>query len=140
MVKRVLLVEDDESFQNLLSSILDTMGFTLAIARDGLEALNYLTENTVDLIILNLKMPHMSGPDVLERLIWNKRLAKIPILINTSLNDDTSYAQNLLSLYKNKLQISWLTRPHTPTEFRNRVNQLVWPRKPSPRRKPGSRS
>ena len=67
---RILIVEDDPMVANLNSRLIQTMeGFELAgIANDAKEALAFLTENTVDLILLDIYMPGMNGLEMLSRV------------------------------------------------------------------------
>ena len=58
---RVLVVEDDESTRELLSSVLADEGYLVITAQDGADALHHLRRDRPNLILLDLVMPHMDG-------------------------------------------------------------------------------
>ena len=59
--RRVLIVDDDEKLRNLLSSMITMMGFEVAVADSGDEALSYFTNKSFDLVLTDLNMPGMDG-------------------------------------------------------------------------------
>ena len=64
---RVLLVEDAEEISSLLKHLLERAGFAVAIARDGKQALDYVTkEAPVDLAVLDILLPYYSGFDLVK--------------------------------------------------------------------------
>ena len=67
---RILLVEDDEGVRQVTYRFLSTRGYDVTEACDGLEALNYIKQNTniIDLIISDVFMPRMEGPTLLSEL------------------------------------------------------------------------
>lgn len=65
---RILVADDEESMRWVLSKALKRKGFTVDLANDGRQALSLIQENCYDLAILDIKMPGMSGLDLLERI------------------------------------------------------------------------
>jgi two-component system sensor histidine kinase/response regulator len=59
--RRVLLAEDNSTTQNLISILLQQMGLDLVIVDNGQSAIDYLTENKVDLILMDCQMPVLDG-------------------------------------------------------------------------------
>ena len=66
--KRILVVDDEENARVALSKILVHEGYDVASAANGVEALNYLRSNEVELIITDLNMPEMNGLMFLREL------------------------------------------------------------------------
>jgi len=64
----ILLVDDEESVQKLLTYPLERDGFTVVHARDGEEALARFAEHDVDLVVLDLMLPRLDGLEVCKRL------------------------------------------------------------------------
>jgi CheY-like chemotaxis protein len=80
----VLLVEDDEETRAALKELLETNGFPVSEAVDGQDALHRLVSSQKPaLIILDLEMPIMSGPELLEVMGRYYRLSRVPVLIVT---------------------------------------------------------
>ena len=67
----ILLVEDEPDVRRLLQGILEGQGYTVLSARDGVEALRISGQHpgSVDLLVTDVVMPHMSGADLAERLV-----------------------------------------------------------------------
>ncbi|HEY7802303.1 MAG TPA: ATP-binding protein, partial [Dehalococcoidia bacterium] len=66
--RRILVVDDEESIQKLLTGVLQMDGHEVHIATNGREALDRVSRESFDLIITDVKMPVMSGPDLYKRL------------------------------------------------------------------------
>jgi CheY-like chemotaxis protein len=75
----ILLVDDEEMIRNLGSLILEKQGYMVIVAKDGQEAIDiYLArKKEIDLVILDLTMPHMTGLEVLERIRAVDPLVKV---------------------------------------------------------------
>ncbi len=82
---KVLLAEDNETNQLILAQMLDAMGAEYEIARDGVEALNWLERETFDLALIDIDMPRLSGIDVMSTLrSGNTPHKDMPILAITA--------------------------------------------------------
>ena len=82
---RALIVDDDPVVQQLLSQCLESAGLDVDTANNGLEALNYLSQNTPDIILLDRFMPRLEGGTVLYEIQSKINLKSIPVLILTSM-------------------------------------------------------
>ena len=79
--RTVLLVEDEESFVDALTVGLNLEGFTVEVARDGLEALARFDEVRPDVVLLDVMLPKMSGLDVCRQL---RKKTRTPIIMVTA--------------------------------------------------------
>lgn len=77
----ILLVDDDPSHRELLSSFLEQLGYTTRQAEDGRKALESLEEELPLAVLLDLRMPVMSGWGVLEALKRMSRAEGLPVVI-----------------------------------------------------------
>ena len=84
--KCVLLVEDDTSIATLYGIKLELAGFTVVKAGHGLEALQALSVEVPDIILLDLRMPHMNGEEFLHRIRRQPAYAEIPVLVMTNIS------------------------------------------------------
>lgn len=66
---KILIVDDEIEYQNVVSLILEDAGFCTSTCSNGVEALEYLKENEIDLVITDLRMPVMSGTELIENII-----------------------------------------------------------------------
>lgn len=68
LLHRILVADDEESMRWVLSKALRKKGFTVDLARDGAEALRQIQEYPYDMAILDIKMPGITGLDLLDRI------------------------------------------------------------------------
>jgi class 3 adenylate cyclase len=85
----ILVVDDDEENRELLARRLAREGHGVRMAKGGLEALALLRDEPVDLVLLDVMMPDLDGPAVLERLKQDPTRRHIPVLMISAL-DETS--------------------------------------------------
>ncbi len=81
----IALVDDDRNILESVSMALEAEGFGVVSYADGAAALSGLTDNPVDLVVLDIKMPRMDGIEVLRRL---RKSADTPVIFLTSKNDE----------------------------------------------------
>lgn len=80
-MRRVLVVDDDPSVLAVIKDILGKSGYTVTVVPNGAEALRRLEVDTFDLVITDLRMPVMSGPELIAKLQQDRTYSKIPIVI-----------------------------------------------------------
>lgn len=95
MAHTVLVVEDTELLRRIYTDKLTQDGYEVFQAGDGLEALNALRTQTVDLILLDLIMPRMSGLEALEAIKADPRTREIPVLILSNLGQESDVERGL---------------------------------------------
>ncbi|NOQ27478.1 MAG: response regulator [Bacteroidales bacterium] len=88
MEKIVLIVDDSNTNNLLLQSILESEGIDASIACSGKEALNYLKIKKPSLILLDIMMPIIDGFTVLKKIKSNVETNKIPVVFVTAKNDN----------------------------------------------------
>jgi len=96
----ILVVDDSFTTRTLETSILETHGYSVRVAVDGLEALDKLRSEKIDLVITDIQMPRLDGFGLLEEMKKDPRLAHIPAIIVSSV-DQRSDQQRGLSLGAN---------------------------------------
>jgi two-component system response regulator len=121
--KTILLVEDNPDDVKLTLRALKNCNIAneVAIACDGVEALEMLASlNPLPtVILLDLKLPRLSGLDVLKRIRADARLKRLPVLILTSSKED----QDILKSYDNGAN-SYIRKPVEFEQFTEAVRQL----------------
>lgn len=84
-MSHILIVDDEESNLRVLEHSLEKESFTLYFASGGEQALNILSENPhIELVMLDRKMPEVSGMDVLNSMKQNELLRHIPVVMQTA--------------------------------------------------------
>ena len=113
----ILLVDDEDSIQKLLTYPLEREGFRVVPARDGEEALRRFDEEEVDLVVLDLMLPKLDGLEVCKRL---RAESEVPIIMLTARDDELDKVVGL------ELGADdYITKPFSIREFRSRVKALL---------------
>src|SRR5580704_19462470 len=114
---KILLVDDEPRNLDALEAILDDPAYHLLRANDADKALRLLLENDVAAIVLDIKMPGVSGFELAQLIKGTKRFRQIPIVFLTAyLVDD----QDVLTGY-GAGAVDYLTKPINPQILRHKV-------------------
>jgi len=89
---KVLLVEDSNFLRVSTERALTKAGYQVLCAADGEEALRLAREHSPALVVLDIMLPKVSGPDVLKALKADPATAQIPVMILTSLSQKNAKA------------------------------------------------
>jgi DNA-binding response OmpR family regulator len=87
---RAFVIEDDPDFRNLLADVLESVGWTVDLAEDGIAALGCIHRAIPDLITLDLSMPNLDGLQVLKLLRSTETGRRIPVVVITGVTADDS--------------------------------------------------
>jgi DNA-binding response OmpR family regulator len=113
----ILLVDDEDSIQTLLTYPLERDGYRVVQARDGEEALRRFAEEQVDLVVLDVMLPKLDGLEVCKRL---RGESTVPIIMLTARGDELDKVLGL------ELGADdYITKPFSIREFRSRIRALL---------------
>lgn len=93
--KSILLAEDVLTTAMLEKNILESVGYSVVIARDGQEALERASQETFDLVITDILMPRMDGFQLTEKLRKDKMYKDVPVIIVTTRESDADKRRGL---------------------------------------------
>ena len=82
--RRVLLVDDSVSVRKFVGGMLERAGFHVITARDGAEALQQLSEQTVDVVVTDLEMPRLNGYELIRDLNRERTTCDLPVVVLTT--------------------------------------------------------
>ncbi len=114
---RILLVDDEQSIQTLLSYPLRKDGYHVTSALDGSEALRRFEEGRFDLVILDLMLPQIGGVEVCRQL---RSRSQVPIIMLTAKGSETDKVAGL-----EVGADDYITKPFSMREFRSRVKAAL---------------
>lgn len=83
--KTILVAEDSITSRMLLKGILESAGYHVKIAVDGMEALTLLRAESFDLLVSDVEMPRLNGFDLTARIRADRKLAELPVVLVTAL-------------------------------------------------------
>ncbi|MBR5504580.1 MAG: response regulator transcription factor [Methanobrevibacter sp.] len=118
MMKRVLIVDDEESILTLLAFNLEKAGYDVQTATDGLEGYELALKNKYAFIILDLMLPSMDGMEVCKKLRQEK--IETPIMILTAKDDEL---EKIIGLELGA--DDYMTKPFSPREVLARMKAIM---------------
>ena len=116
-VKKIIVVEDDYSIRSFLKEALEDMQYSVCVAENGERALKIILENPVDLIISDLKMPVMTGMELLNKVMEFENPPGF-ILISAFGTIEEAVKSVQIGAY------DFVTKPFTITDIENRLNRF----------------
>ena len=119
--RHVLVADDEPHIGRIIKMKLEQGPFRVTLAYDGREAMELLDrEPDVQLVLLDLMMPHLSGLDVLERLRADERFRDVPCIILTAAGQEQQH--------KRAMELGatdFMTKPFSPKKLYARAAQLT---------------
>ena len=115
---RLLLLEDDLDYKESIKEYLESLGYKIDDFDDGEEALSAIYENKYHLLILDIRVPSLSGYELVKIIRENKD--NTPVIYITSLTDI-----NNLSLGYELGCNDYIKKPFSPKELKYRIEQLI---------------
>jgi len=87
--RNILVIDDEKGYRDFYKFILEPIGYTVSTASDGEEGLKMALENNYDLILLDVHMPKMKGPEVLTSI---KKVKPNQIIVIFSSSSDPTFS------------------------------------------------
>ena len=120
--KNVLVVDDNQDVRDLVVHILSADGFHVFSASEGLNALSILKANDIDLVLLDVMMPGMSGLEVLTEIRTgsDKKIREVPVMMITA-KSSTEDIDKALAIGAN----SYVVKPFRGATIREKVRTIL---------------
>ena len=116
----ILVLEDNPDILELVTYSLENEGYSVYPAKTGADALSILNDETVDLAILDVMLPDMTGTELCRRMKKEERLRDIPVLFMTAKTEETD------KLIGFKVGADdYVCKPFSPKELVARANALI---------------
>ena len=119
--RRILVADDDPAILRLIATILEKENYSVVLARDGREAYKILqADPQFTAAILDVVMPHISGPELVRFMKTDKRLMTIPVMMMTA-EQDPKLSSDSFSAGA----VVFLPKPFTTAQLQIMVQMLV---------------
>ncbi len=116
----VMVVDDDELAAKAVTKVLEKEGFELLTVHSGRDALTLLADHPVDVLVLDVMMPQMTGLQVCEELRKDDKLRELPVILLTGCDDFETRAAGM------KLGVSeFLCKPFAHHELIARIHSQL---------------
>jgi PAS domain S-box-containing protein len=120
-VESILLVEDEDMVRRYVATVLGDAGYQVLVASDGLEAMRIADDHRVDLLLTDVVMPKISGPELAERL-------GLPVLYMSGYTGDLIEQHELL-----KPGMAYIQKPFTADDLKRKVRATLDEGREAPR-------
>ena len=123
MAFNVLIVDDSPVMRSVLKKTVKMCGFKIGElfeASDGIEALEVLRQNWVDLVLTDYNMPRMDGLQLIEEMKKDEVFAGIPVVVVT-----TEGSEQKVKAFLEKGASGYLQKPFTPEQVRAKLNRVM---------------
>ena len=120
MMYNILVVDDEEDVQQLARIILESEGYMVLTAGGGEEALNILSHNKLDLVLLDVVLPSISGLDICRQMKRDKNMRDIPVIMFTALGSGVD-----MMLSKQEKADDYILKPFTRKMLLEKVERLL---------------
>jgi len=88
MAQKILIVDDNPDSVAIMRSILENRGYQVHVAASGTEALQVVSKEALDLVLLDVMMPEMSGIEVLQQIKDNSQTGRLAVILVTAKTHD----------------------------------------------------
>ncbi len=95
---KILLIEDDPFLVRMYQIGFNRIGYSMVLAKDGIQGLEKASEEKPDLILLDILLPKVDGMEVLKRLKSDSSTSSIPIVMLTNLSDQPKLVEESKAL------------------------------------------
>jgi two-component system, chemotaxis family, chemotaxis protein CheY len=118
--RKVLIVDDSETIRQQVTQALESVGFAVIEAGDGIDGLACASANELCMVILDVNMPRLNGLDMLDRLKSDPRHTELPVLMLT-----TEVEQNMIQRAKKAGARGWMIKPVKMDQLVSTVSKLA---------------
>ncbi len=122
MSKKVLTVDDSPSVRKMVEFSLKSKGYTMGAAGNGQEALDLLSNEPFDAIVLDVNMPVMNGLEFLEKRLENDAIATIPVIMLTTEGQDED-RDKAMALGAS----AYIVKPFKPSQLLELLEEFLQP-------------
>jgi CheY-like chemotaxis protein len=119
MSKKILFVDDEPDVLRVAAFRLKKAGYEVLIGTNGQEALDLTAQAIPDLILLDLRLPLISGTEVCKKIKADEKLKHIPVILFTASVDD------LTDRVKESGAQDYLTKPFEPEQLFEKVKKFI---------------
>lgn len=115
---KILVVEDTKFFRAYLNDLLAKAGFQVILAQDGVEALEYLSRESPDLVITDVLMPRMNGFELCRRIKDRPETASLPVIMMTQVYTRPHHQREALGVHGAD---EYIVKPFQPDDLLARI-------------------
>lgn len=116
---QILIAEDEKDIRELVGFTLKLIGHSSILAGNGQEAIDLLSENKVDLILMDLRMPVLAGKEAAEIIKNNPETCQIPIIFMTAKDQDPAITGEIAN------GVEYISKPFSVDGLQKKVSDVL---------------
>jgi two-component system chemotaxis response regulator CheY len=120
MTIRILAIDDSPTMRGLVAAALETSGFEIHLAEDGIDGLERLSSADPHLVITDINMPRLDGFGVIEGVRASKSHASVPVLVLT-----TESGADLKDRARRAGATGWIVKPFDDARLMDTINRVL---------------
>ncbi|MDR3577998.1 MAG: response regulator [Anaerolineaceae bacterium] len=117
---KILIAEDERDIRDLISFTLRFAGYEVVAVGDGQEAVDVVGNEMPDLILMDVRMPRMTGYEACQKIKADPKVSQIPVVFLSAKGQDAEIRTGLDSG-----ATEYLLKPFAPTDLAQRVKELL---------------
>ena len=117
-MKKILIVDDQKGIRLLLNEVFSREGYKVYQAPNGVEALNIIDKETIDCVMLDMKIPGMNGLEILKRI--REKDIQIPVFMMTAFE-----GEEILNEANQYGMTKYFRKPFNILDVRDEVNAII---------------
>jgi DNA-binding response OmpR family regulator len=117
---KILIAEDERDIRDLITFTLRFAGYEVIAASNGEEAVTQALQEIPDLILLDVRMPRMTGYEACAKIKENKKTKDIPIMFLSAKGQETEIQAGL-----NAGAVEYLLKPFAPDQLTSRIQAVL---------------
>jgi len=119
-MSKILVAEDERDIRELIGFTLRFAGFEVVLAANGIEAIERAPQEQPDLIMLDVRMPKMTGYEACRRLKENPATSEIPIVFLSAKGQEGEIKEGL-----NSGAVEYIVKPFAPDDLTDQVKDIL---------------
>lgn len=116
---QILIAEDEKDIRELVGFTLKLIGHTSILAGNGQEAIDLLNDHHVDLILMDLRMPILTGKEAAEKIKKNPKTSQIPIVFMTAKDQDPAITGEIAN------GVEYISKPFSVDGLQKKVSEIL---------------
>ena len=116
-IKTILVVEDDFEQANIIRNYLESADYAVLLSRDGVSGLEQALKNSLDLVVLDVMLPGISGMDICREI---KKQKDVPVIMVTALGSEEATLEGF-----GVGADDYIAKPYRPRELVARIGSLI---------------
>jgi CheY-like chemotaxis protein len=127
MSKKILVVDDEPDAIDFVKEVLESEGYTVVTAGDGVKGLAAMRRESPDVVFLDVQMPEMDGFETFQEMAKDEALKKIPVVMLTGIKEKVGigFSADEMKNYMGMKPAAYLEKPIDPAKVRETMKEIL---------------